>query len=104
MSAGEIICPIKVPEYMAASLTPIVADSAANREVVSDGRTGLLFASGDAGAMAEVIAKLAAEPGLARRIGAAAREEVVTRFTWPATWGRALQEVLALTRAAQSAE
>ena len=81
-SGGEIICPIKVPEYMAAGLAPVVAASDANREVVEEGRTGLLFRSGDAGAMAEAVARLAASPGLAGELGRAARQEVETRFSW----------------------
>jgi len=102
VSGGEIICPIKVPEYMAAGLAPLVADSAANREVIETGRTGLLFRSGDARAIADAVGTLAATPGLAGQLGNAAHDEVVSRFSWKATWGQALLDVLETVRAETS--
>jgi glycogen(starch) synthase len=103
VSGGEIICPIKVPEYMAAGLCPVVADGAANREVIDTGRTGILFRSGDARAMADATRELSDSRGLAGRLGRAARAEVVERFSWRATWGQALLDVLA-TVAEQNAQ
>jgi glycosyltransferase involved in cell wall biosynthesis len=90
---GEIIVPIKVPEYMAAALAPVVSDTPASREVVEDGRTGLLFRPDDAASMADAVAKLVGEPGLAASLGRAACEEVRARFTWERTWGSALTEI-----------
>ncbi len=95
VSGGEIICPIKVPEYMAAGLCPVVADGAANREVIEAGRTGILFRSGDARSMADAVRKLSDAPRLVGRLGSAARAEVEKRFSWRATWGQALLDVLA---------
>ncbi|MGE4605900.1 MAG: glycosyltransferase family 4 protein [Myxococcota bacterium] len=95
VSGGEIICPIKVPEYMAAGLCPVVADGAANREVVETGRTGMLFRSGDARSMADAVRELSDTPGLVGRLGSAAQAEAAVRFSWRATWGQALLDVLA---------
>ncbi len=95
---GEIIVPVKVPEYMAAGLAPIVSETPASREVVEDGRTGLLFRPDDSEAMADAAARLVATPGLAGELGQAACEEVRTRFTWERTWGRALTEIAADAR------
>ncbi len=93
-NGGEIICPMKVQEYMAASTAPIVADSAANREVVDEDRTGLFFRSSDPDSMADAIARLASMPGRAAELGRAARNEVIERFTWRETVGRALEQIL----------
>jgi glycosyltransferase involved in cell wall biosynthesis len=96
MSRSEIICPIKVPEYMAAGLVPVVADTAANREVVQPGRTGVLFRPGDVDSLAEQVAELSAVPARVRELGDAARLEAAARFSWDTTWGQALDEVLSL--------
>jgi len=93
-SGGEIICPMKVQEYMSAGLAPIVADSAANREVVTENETGLFFRSSDADSMAAAISRLAQRPGWAAELGRAGREDVLTRFTWRETFGRALQQIV----------
>lgn len=96
MSIGaDIICPVKVPEYMAAGLAPIVADMPAYAEVVDHERTGLRFRAFDPAAMADEVARLAASPGRAAELGEAARREVADRFTWRVTWGAALERIAA---------
>ena len=39
----DIICPIKIQEYMAAELPSVLPDYACNREVIEQGKTGMLF-------------------------------------------------------------
>lgn len=90
----DIICPIKVQEYMASGLPVVVPDFACNREVVSDGITGLLFTPGDERDLAEKIRFLAQNATVRERIGRQAREEILRRFTWERTWGEALQTIL----------
>jgi glycosyltransferase involved in cell wall biosynthesis len=51
-----------------------------HREIVEDGRNGLLFEPGDPAQLADRIARLAATPALRRELGAAARERVRTSF------------------------
>jgi glycosyltransferase involved in cell wall biosynthesis len=90
----EIICPIKVQEYMACELPTLVPDYACNREVIDDGRTGVLFAPRDAHALAAKICDLADEPCVRLQMGREARREVERRFGWESTWGAALNEVI----------
>ena len=66
----------------AACGTPVVAsDSPGIRESVRPGETGFLVPHGDAGAMAERMEALAADPGLVARMGAAGRA-FAAQFTW----------------------
>lgn len=90
----DIICPIKVQEYMASELPSVMPDYPCNREVVTDGENGVLFKPGDEQALAEAILRLASDPDLRARIGAAGRKVIEERFSWAATWGAALQTVI----------
>lgn len=90
----DIICPIKVQEYMAGELASIAPDYPCNREVVTDGIDGVLFRPGDERALAEAILRLAGDANLRSRIGAAGRRAAERRFSWEATWGAALETVL----------
>ena len=95
----DIICPIKIQEYMACELPSVVPDYACNREVLRDGETGALFKPRDETALAEKIILLAGNPKLRVEMGRRAREEVIRRFSWEATWGAALETVLERERA-----
>jgi glycosyltransferase involved in cell wall biosynthesis len=68
-------------EAMAAGL-PVVAPAAAGpAEIVEHGRTGLLYAPGDARAAAEHVLALLGDPDRARAMGIAARESALERFS-----------------------
>lgn len=70
-----------IVEAMAARL-PIVATAAgAVPEILEDERTGLLVPPGDAERLAQALKRLVDDPGLRRRLSAAARQEVEARFT-----------------------
>jgi glycosyltransferase involved in cell wall biosynthesis len=61
---------------------PVVAsDLGSRRELVQDGRTGLLFPPGDAGQMARAISFLAENPAQAAEMGGAGRKLVQDRYT-----------------------
>jgi phosphatidylinositol alpha-mannosyltransferase len=63
--------------------TPVVAsDIAGYRDVVRDGRDGLLTPRGDPQALAEALRLLALDPGSRAQMAAAARERA-ERFAWP---------------------
>jgi phosphatidyl-myo-inositol alpha-mannosyltransferase len=63
--------------------TPVVAsDIAGYRDVVRDGRDGLLAPRGDARALAEALRVLALDPARRARMAVAARERA-ERFAWP---------------------
>ena len=89
----DIICPIKVQEYMASGLPAIVPDYPCNREVIADGVTGMLFEPKNERALADKILVLAKDKNMRQHMGDMARQEVLKRFTWEETWGRALNEV-----------
>jgi glycosyltransferase involved in cell wall biosynthesis len=61
-------------EAMGRGLAVVVSDGAGNPEVA--GEAGLTFPVGDAGALAEVLARLAADPPERERLGEAARRRV----------------------------
>jgi glycosyltransferase involved in cell wall biosynthesis len=61
---------------------PVIATRAGGvPELIEEGRTGFLVAPGDAAALASRLARLAADEGLRRRIGVAARAWAVERFS-----------------------
>jgi glycosyltransferase involved in cell wall biosynthesis len=75
--------PLKLHEYMAASLAVIAPDQPNLREVLTDGRDALLVPPGDGEALAEALERLALTQGLGARLGAAARRTVEDRdLTW----------------------
>ena len=66
-----------------AAATPVLAsDIPGYRDVLRDGRDGLLVPPGDALALAEALRALALDPGLRARMALAARERA-ERFAWP---------------------
>jgi glycosyltransferase involved in cell wall biosynthesis len=68
----------------AASARPvIVTDVPGCRSFVRDGVEGLVVQPGDAGALADALAQLAADPELRRRMGQAARARVLDGYTIP---------------------
>ncbi len=86
-----------------ASGTPLVATPAGGiGSVVEHDRTGLLVGERDAGALAQAIAALAADPDRRIRLGNAGRAAVVARFGWESTAARfeaAYDRALAIIRA-----
>jgi glycosyltransferase involved in cell wall biosynthesis len=75
--------PLKVFEYMAAGRAIVAPDQPNLREVLSHEATALLFDPARPGAMWDAVLRLATEPSLRARLGAAAREEVLRRdLTW----------------------
>lgn len=72
--------PNAVLEYMAAGRPVVATAVGAVPELIEDGTHGLLVPPGDAGALARAIARLLADPGLARRLGEAARWRARERY------------------------
>ncbi|MGD0742301.1 MAG: glycosyltransferase family 4 protein [Acidimicrobiales bacterium] len=70
-------------EAMACGVPLVATTGGALPEVVgSDGAAALAVPPGDPGALAAAVARILAEPALARRLGAAGRRRVLTRFSW----------------------
>jgi glycosyltransferase involved in cell wall biosynthesis len=74
--------PMKIPEYMAAGVAVIGPDTPNIRDLVDDGRTGLLFRAEDAADLAAVIERLTGDAAFRDGIGRAGRDEIVKHRTW----------------------
>lgn len=76
--------PLKLFEYMGCG-TPVVASALGQiADVIRDGENGLLVPPGDVPALADACERLLAAPDLARRLGAAAADDVHRLHTWDA--------------------
>jgi glycosyltransferase involved in cell wall biosynthesis len=79
-------------EAMAAGLPVIATAVGGLPEVVEDGETGLLIPPKDAAALAGALARLLADPALARRLGAKARTHVREHYSLDRL-GREINEI-----------
>jgi glycosyltransferase involved in cell wall biosynthesis len=76
--------PLKLFEYMAAGKPTVAAAIGQIEEVIAHGKTGWLYSSGDHEQLADGLATLLYSPELSSAIGAAAREKILTDYTWKA--------------------
>ena len=79
---NDYASPLKVFEYMAAGCAIVAPDQPNIREVLADGATALLFDPATPGAMWQAVRRLAGDPALRARLGAAARAQALTNHTW----------------------
>jgi len=79
-------------EAMASGLPAIVSENTFGGDVIDDGENGYVIPIRDAGAIADRLARLAAQPDLRHRMGVAARRRA-EYFTW-ARFGTQLTEEL----------
>jgi glycosyltransferase involved in cell wall biosynthesis len=82
MKADMWLSPMKLFEYMASGKAVVATASGQIKEVVKDGRNGLLVSAGDTENMAEAIGRLAADTDLGVRLGRQAREDAVQNHSW----------------------
>ena len=75
------VLPTVILEAMAAGRGVVSTRLAGVPEMVDDGRTGLLVPPGDAGALAEVLARLGGDPELCETLGKAGRARLTTEFS-----------------------
>ncbi|MBI2961662.1 MAG: glycosyltransferase family 4 protein [Betaproteobacteria bacterium] len=73
--------PQALTQAMLSGLPIVTTPVGAILEAVADGETALLVSPRDAGALAAAIRRLACDPALAARLGAAARERALARFS-----------------------
>jgi glycosyltransferase involved in cell wall biosynthesis len=76
---------IVVIEAMYFGVACVTSDTWAMPEMVADGETGYVVPVNDAEATADRLARLLADPGLARRMGEAGRARAAERFSWAAS-------------------
>ncbi len=74
--------PLKLFEYQAAGLPVVVSRQGDIPQYVRNGETGFLYEPGDMEHAALRVLALRADPMLGRRVGAAARDEVLKKHTW----------------------
>ena len=79
--------PLKLFEYLWLARPIVASDSAAIREILTDGTTALLVPPGDPQALASALNRLRGDPLLARTLAAGARA-LAPEFTWPARAAR----------------
>ncbi|HLW72298.1 MAG TPA: glycosyltransferase family 4 protein [Candidatus Binataceae bacterium] len=88
--ANFYFSPLKIFEYMAAGLPVVASRIGQIEEVIEDGRTGLLCPPGDVAALADALERLAADPGLRRKLGMAARAAMLADRSWDSVLTRTL--------------
>lgn len=76
-SFGVVIC-----EASASALPVIATDVGGVREAMEGGKTGILVPRNDAEALASAMIKLAGDPDLRRRMGAAGRNFICEEYEW----------------------
>jgi starch synthase len=83
LKLGFYWSPLKVFEYMAASLPVVTIDVEPLNDIIRNGRDGMLYPPGDAAACAEKIVKLLKMPEAERqKAGKSAFERVSERYSW----------------------
>ena len=86
--------PLKLHEYMAASLAIVAPDQPNLREVLAHGENAWLVRPGDQASLALALTELVRDSALARRLGAAARATIESRdLTWRGNVRRILRAV-----------
>jgi glycosyltransferase involved in cell wall biosynthesis len=80
---NEYASPLKLFDALAAGVPTLAPDQPNLRELVTDGEHALLFASGDALALAQKLAPLLADRTLGPRLGARGRARLLEQdWTW----------------------
>ena len=90
--------PNKAFQALACGTPLVTADTPAARELLVDGESALLVPTGDPEALADALRRLAADPGLARRLsagGLAAYREHASEDVLGARWRDLLEELAA---------
>jgi PEP-CTERM/exosortase A-associated glycosyltransferase len=82
MRLTDLVTPLKPLEAMAQGRLVAASDVGGHRELIQDGRTGILFKAGDASDLAEKIVRLLAEPARWPALKHTARQFVETERTW----------------------
>lgn len=91
-----------VLEAMASGLPAIVTRNVGTAELIDEGKTGYVVSPGESAPIVRVLELLRADRTLGRRVGLAARSNVVTRASWKHYGARAVDAITALQRSAKA--
>ena len=95
--SAAITSPLKLLEYMAAGLPVVVSDLPGVRDILAGGDAATIVPPGDVDAFVKALRRLARDPDLRRKLGAAARQRYLDRHTLEARARRVLEPALAAT-------
>lgn len=90
----DIICPIKIMEYMASGRATLVPNYSCNEEVIKDRETGLLFEPNNSKELASKIQILAQDDNLRSTLGLNAQLYAEKYLSWEQTWDKTLKNIL----------
>lgn len=82
MRLTDLVTPLKPLEAMAQNRLVLASDVGGHRELINDGKTGLLFPAGDSQALAAAIDRLLTTPDQWSEIAASGRKFVEQERTW----------------------
>ena len=85
--------PLKVFSYMAAGKPILCSDLPVLREVIEDGRNGILVPPDDPDAWAIALQRLLGDPALREKLGSTARADFLAHHTWSQRAVRVLGQV-----------
>ena len=105
MRLTQLVTPLKPLEAMAMGKALLASDVGGHRELIQDGRTGILFKPGDVESLADALARLLEDPALRRSLEESGRSWVNAERSWAKTtmpyeevYARALKRVRAEPR------
>jgi len=88
MRLTDLVTPLKPLEAMAQHRLVVASDVGGHRELIEDGKTGLLFRAGDADALAAQVVRLLRQPDTWPMMRLQARAFVEQQRNWPASVAR----------------
>jgi glycosyltransferase involved in cell wall biosynthesis len=103
MRLTELVTPLKPLEAMAQGRVLAASDVGGHRELIEDGRTGVLFKADDAGALADALLRLFAEPQRWAELRANGRRFVEAERNWAGSVARYRDVYAGLTDRARAA-
>ena len=103
MRLTELVTPLKPLEAMAQGRVLAASDVGGHRELIQDGRTGVLFKADDPGALADALLRLFAEPQRWAELRANGRRFVEAERNWAGSVARYRDVYAGLTDRARAA-
>jgi len=85
MRLTELVTPLKPLEAMAMGKALLASDVGGHRELLQDGRTGILFQPGDPGSLAEALGRMLEDSSLRRKLADEGRAWVNAERSWAKT-------------------